>query len=390
MVTVAGIKIKIKSAKPRGGAFADEQYTGSEPVWDTERALKMTDDQFDHHLRKSFYYYNYYYNQKDCKPYVSQWMLQSERYTKEQIRAFDCASDKSIPMTVCSLIMAHRAEMPLLSRHLEFINQCIMHAITAGGNIPLEIISAEIEESVKPTIQDRLNEKTAETIGELEGHFDEFIVNSKYQFNVYDFLIKNNVPQSQLGKYTEKYQQKIDEFKSAYEKVDEQLIEGYKHFKAADFKRILGFLTKLMDDIEQYRGVKRATKKVRAPRASSKEKIVSKLKYSKEFGTLKLVSVNPVDVIGATVLWIYNTKTRKIGQYIADSQTGPLGIKGTSITGYDEVKSVCKTLRKPEEKLKEFAKSSKVELRKFLTGINATETRLNGRINEDIILLKVQ
>jgi pyruvate formate-lyase activating enzyme-like uncharacterized protein len=31
-----------------------------------------------------------------------------------------------------------------------------------------------------------------------------------------------------------------------------------------------------------------------------------------------------------------------------------LSIKGTSITGFDPVKSVQKTLRKPEEQLKEF------------------------------------
>ena len=117
---------------------------------------------------------------------------------------------------------------------------------------------------------------------------------------------------------------------------------------------------------------------------------MSKLKYAKEDKGLKIISVNPVDILGAKELWIYNTKTRKLGQYVADSLQGPLNIKGTTITGYDTAKSVTKTLRKPEEKLKEFAKSSKIELRKFMAGIKATETLLNGRINADIVLLKVQ
>jgi hypothetical protein len=69
--------------------------------------------------------------------------------------------------------------------------------------------------------------------------------------------------------------------------------------------------------------------------------------------------------------------------------TGPLGIKGTTIIGYDEHKSVQKTIRKPEDKLKEFKSAGKIALRKFLEDINATDTKLNGRINEDIILLKV-
>ena len=74
MATVAGIKIKSKAPKTQRVRFADEKYTGSEPVWDTERALGFSDADFDHHLRRSFYYYNYHYSQKDCKKYVVEWM----------------------------------------------------------------------------------------------------------------------------------------------------------------------------------------------------------------------------------------------------------------------------------------------------------------------------
>jgi hypothetical protein len=39
-------------------------------------------------------------------------------------------------------------------------------------------------------------------------------------------------------------------------------------------------------------------------------------------------------------------------------------------------------------KLKEFAKAGKIQLRKFLDDIKATETKLNGRISTDIVLLR--
>ena len=42
--------------KTRDPLFTDEKYTGGEPVWDTERALKMSQEEFDHFLRKSFFY----------------------------------------------------------------------------------------------------------------------------------------------------------------------------------------------------------------------------------------------------------------------------------------------------------------------------------------------
>ena len=68
---------------------------------------------------------------------------------------------------------------------------------------------------------------------------------------------------------------------------------------------------------------------------------------------------------------------------------GALGIKGTTIIGYNENKSVTKTLRKPDIQLKDFMSVTKVELRKFLENIKTTEVKLNGRINSDTLLLKV-
>jgi hypothetical protein len=67
-----------------------------------------------------------------------------------------------------------------------------------------------------------------------------------------------------------------------------------------------------------------------------------------------------------------------------------LAVKGTTIIGFDTIKSVQKTLRKPEEQLKEFKAAGKVQLRKFLDDIKAVDIKLNGRINEDTVLLKVQ
>ena len=66
MAVVAGIKIKNKETKVRNPLFADEKYTGGEPQW-PEESVDWSDDQFDSLLRRSFYYYNYYYNQTDCK-----------------------------------------------------------------------------------------------------------------------------------------------------------------------------------------------------------------------------------------------------------------------------------------------------------------------------------
>ena len=387
MATVAGIKIKIKAPKIRNAAFADEKYTGGEPEWPAE-AVDWEDSDFDNLLRRSFYYYNYYYNQKDCKKYVVEWLkTMPDEFTKDEVKAYDRAADRAIPMTACSLIMARRQGMVFRTRHTDFVKQVVRAAIAEAE--PEAIETSTSVKAYMPTIQDRLNEKTSEIIGELEGMYDDVSLNIKTAFKPYDFLTGNNVVQSQLGKYETLFNARRAELESAQGKEDAQLTEGYKHYKAADFKRIISWIDALLAAIEQYRGVKKATKKARVKKAPSKEKVIAKLKYCKTDPVLKLVSMNPADIIGATELWVYNIKTRKLGKYIADSIQGPLGVKGTSLTGFDEAKSVCKTLRKPAETLKEFAKSGKIQLRKFLDEIKATETKMNGRISADIVLLKV-
>lgn len=387
MATVAGIKIKIKAPKIRNAAFADEKYTGGEPEWPAE-AVEWEDSDFDNLLRRSFYYYNYYYNQKDCKKYVVEWLkTMPDEFTKDEVKAYDRAADRAIPMTACSLIMARRQGMVFRTRHTDFVKQVVRAAIAEAE--PEAIETSTSVKAYMPTIQDRLNEKTSEIIGELEGMYDDVSLNIKTAFKPYDFLTGNNVVQSQLGKYETLFNARRAELESAQGKEDAQLTEGYKHYKAADFKRIISWIDALLAAIEQYRGVKKATKKARVKKAPSKEKVIAKLKYCKTDPVLKLVSMNPADIIGATELWVYNIKTRKLGKYIADSIQGPLGVKGTSLTGFDEAKSVCKTLRKPAETLKEFAKSGKIQLRKFLDEIKATETKMNGRISADIVLLKV-
>ena len=390
MAVVAGIKIKTKQTKVRNPALHDEKYTGGEPDW-SEEDLNLSNADFDHKLRRSFYYYNYYYNQKDARKNIVEYLKRNEKkYTKEQAKAFERSSDKAMPMTACCIIMAHiRANMPLKTRHIEFLDQCILDAITKAEPEAVEVVADTKVVGKVPTIQDRLQEKTSEIIGELEGHYDDVVLSTKTTFKPYDYLVSNNVVQSQLGKYESVYASRKAELEEAMAKKDEQLREGYSHYKAADFKRVIAWIDNLMSAIEQYRCVKKSLKKAKVRKAPSKEKVIAKLKYAKTDPVLKIVSINPADIVGASALWVYNIKSRKLGKFVAAAyQT--LNVKGTSITNFDTDKSISKTLRKPDEKLKEFAKAGKIALRKFIEDIKATETKMNGRISTDVVLLKVE
>jgi hypothetical protein len=363
----------------------DSKYLGSEPVWDTAKSAEMSDFDFDHLLRQSFNYYNYYYTPKDCKKHVVAWMRTVSSYDAAQVRAFERSSERGFPMTACSLVMCARRGMPMKPNHTQYVISAINRVLADAQ--PEVVVKTPKAVAYQPTIQDRLNEKTLLTIGELEGHYDA-VLRGNPAVKVYDFLTEQAVPQSQLSKFENIYAERRAELESAQSGTDEQLTEAYGHYKAVDYRRMFAFIDAILADIAQYRGVKQATKKLKVKRAPNKEKLVAKLKYAKNHAELKLISINPADIIGTQSLWVYNTKTRKLGTYYATDESG-LSIRGTSIVGFSETLSVSKTLRKPAEQIAEFQKSSKPQLRKFLSNIRATETVLNGRINDDIVLLKV-
>ena len=391
-IKVDGMKKKVKTAA-RDPIFIDEKAVGSEPVWDPVRALEFTEEEFDHHMRISLRYYNYFYTTKELKKYLVEWARNydsaAHKFDKATLDKFAKASDSLLPLTPCALAKAHKQGMPLHERHVTYLVSSIRKVVDNLVD-EAEVIDPTAPVVVRVTIQDRLNDILKTHILHFEELEDQLIEGKTVDPKAYEYLTGKNVPQGMLSRIAAVFEKHQDEMNEARAGKDEQLNEGYAHYKAADYKRFDAFYTKLIADLTSYGQVKKATKKVTVRKPPAKEKLVAKLKYLKEEKTLRLVSVNPVDIVGCAELWVYNVKTRKLGKYVAESMGGALTVKGTAIVGFDVTTSVQKTLRKPELQLKEFLAAGKIQLRKFIEDIKATEIKLTGRIGLDTILLKVQ
>ena len=225
MALAQSIKAPRKApAKTRDPAFTDEKYTGREPVWDTERAAAMTQDEFDHFLRKSFFYYNYYYTQKDCKKHVVKWM-QENNYSKADVSRFIRSPDRAIPMTACGLVMAARQGMPMREKELAYLRDRLHEAVNSDDLEP-EAVAADkpVVQAVRaPTIQDRLNEKTAEHLAHFEGLYDEVLAGEIVKPDAFNYLTANTVPQSQINKFEHLFTVRKGELLVAQERRDEQV-----------------------------------------------------------------------------------------------------------------------------------------------------------------------
>jgi hypothetical protein len=170
--------------------------------------------------------------------------------------------------------------------------------------------------------------------------------------------------------------------------MEQQLIEGYSRLGKRQIKSTIDMWKSIVDIAASYGTVKKAERAPRKRKPVPPEKQVKKVKFLKKDPALGIESIDPTKLVGATEVWIYNTKTRKIGIYVADTYSKVLTVKGAGLLGFSEKESRQKTLRKPEVQLKQFLGLGKPAARKWLDNIKSTDIKLNGRTNENTILLR--
>jgi hypothetical protein len=134
--------------------------------------------------------------------------------------------------------------------------------------------------------------------------------------------------------------------------------------------------------------LKKVERKPRAKKAVSPEKLCRKFKFLKEFEELSLKSELVTRLVGASEAWLYDTAKRKLIHVMSDSHIGTFTVKGSAIAGFDTLTTVQKTLRKPAEQIKAVMSGGKPAMRKEFAAIKATETKFNGRGNENLVILK--
>jgi hypothetical protein len=242
------------------------------------------------------------------------------------------------------------------------------------------------------TVQDRMRMQAEEVCQEFDTWLDDLM------FGKVKTIPKHMDPASKMKAAGFKagqarwvkafYEPELELVKEVMAGKDKDLKEGYSNIKKSSLLRTEKLLDKIITAANVIETVAKANRKTRVKKAPSVQKQIAKLKYCDHHDEYGVASVNPVGIVGAKEVWVFNTKYRKIGKYVAQDESG-LTVKGTSIKDFSEAQSVQKTLRKPKEQLKDFMKAGKVRLRKFLDEIKAVDTKLNGRINNNIVILKI-
>lgn len=241
------------------------------------------------------------------------------------------------------------------------------------------------------SIQDRMREQIQPLCAQWNDTVDAIMLGQAKvsDFDPYrDIQIADFVKPAHAKLMRSAFEHTFAEAQQVAEWQDEDLREAYSYMKPKQRKDFLQAVEKIITACDTVINSGRAQRKTRARKAPDKAKLVSKVKFLESFPELGLASINPLSILDSKTLWVYNTKNRKLGMYVADEYSGVLGVKGTTITGFDPAQSVQKTVRKPQE-LKGSSKLSRTKFDKLFKSLTTTETALNGRLNEHTLLIRV-
>ncbi len=373
------------------------------PKW--EGADEWTGDKFTAHFRSAMEWYRLESSVKELKPKLVEWM-HGAGFAREDINAIRKTKDKYFSGTMVGVAACLVKGMPEIhegfnsGRDTSTWLRAEIAKVLAAGADDLEEDSedaSKVKEEkpavVQPTIQDRLRDAASMMSEELDAAVDCWIMDPEgfdpKAFKVVS-LLRGKGAKAAHARFIKGFFKRSHEelLELASGNADEQLREAYRHNSRKNVKKLIEFYDSIMAACDQIAAEQKVLKKPRAKKVKPAEELVKKLKFKLSDDKLGIASVPTAGIVGAQGIVVYNTKTRKIGLYIAKSSEG-LNVKGASIVNFTD-KSVQKTLRKPDTQLKEFKEqNTQKRVETWFGKIKATETALNGRVNAELILLKV-
>ena len=238
----------------------------------------------------------------------------------------------------------------------------------------------------RKTIQEHINSKVQLLLAEVDYAIDVWDVEP---FDMYKFLSENKTSAIIAKKIPEEYQYLIDEIIEARNGKSKQLKEAYNHMTKTEKGQFINFLKKIQTDSERFAENHKPVRKPRKAKQFSAKEKVSKLSFLDEDMDNKITSIDPSKIIGAEMLFLFNSKTNQMAYYHA-SDRGGLDVKGTSIKNFDTDKSEVKKLgARTTHFLDRVLGGGKIVLNKTMNEVNSKASTATGRVNNNMIILKV-
>jgi len=372
--------------KPRKASKTlTQSFYGDEPTWEDQHEL--SEDELKSKMLRAYNWYNYMLDRKKYKGIVVRY-LQSIKMNKKTISAIKSLEDYrfSTVADLCSM-MEQGLDLPDDSRI--WLDEQISSFKSLADQKKAEKVIEAAPKAKVISIQERVQNAANERIAELEQEIDDFVnAKCKSEFSMYDWLQSSDIKPMIASKIGEYYVPVMEEAELAVSGEDEQVNEAYKFITKKQRVQLFEFLSMIVDDARKFGSNKRKVRQPRKKKSMSVQQIVKNVQYMEEDPSLKIASIDPSKVIGASELWVYWTKYKALFHYVAIDRGG-LTFKGTSIKNYDEKLSKYKVLRKPEETIEKILNGGPKAIIKRFDELTTKAKDCNGRLNKMTVLLRV-
>jgi len=368
----------------RKGNEYETTVFGKEPLWTDCAALDEM--QMSCRVGRAVNWYNYFCSEEDYKDFVIDYCKNDERISKELLTKIR-GMDKYNPLFRClgSICRIKTLGGRVGTKDERYFIEHYRHLLSLAEK---EVVKEATPVIVRPSVQEHIQNKICDTIGELESKIDEFITTSDYKqfmksFNVEAWINNNKLKSYECQAIHDHYSYVIKEKQEALEGKDPQLAEAYEYLGKVKLRKFVELLSTIVDITGQY-ALQKRQRKPRKKKKKSAEKLVKSLKYQREDKDLGLTSIDPRDIIGATKLVVYNTKYSKVCIFESESLDG-FSVKGTTVQNVS--KGVCKIVRKPKDFFKSITGGIR-SINNHYEGLKTKETEATPRINENTIIVK--
>lgn len=340
---------------------SDQQAMGVEPTFNGPI------DRYD--LMRALNWYNYYFSIKDSKKWVLEYMKQ-QKYPAYQIKAYGQSSSAKITQTWASIAR-------MLTRGAVFENNLTKHID--------EVVSSYVDDTA--SVQTVSKRPENGLIADLDDLLDVFY-RGGYKAS------KTDLTSIRVGAYgPAAVKAAMAYYRALYDELqliatDKVVAEGYQHLTTRQVGAYIKFVESIVNMLQGTVTVKtRTPRKPRRKKVKTVDQQLKAFKYAASSAEVDAVSVDPEKVIGASVLWTYNTKYRMLTMFVA--KDGGFSVKGTTLQNVDADKCFAKKLRKPKDIIQKVMSDGKAKIAKEVKALSTKESTPNHRINENTLLLRV-
>jgi len=363
------------------------QYLLAEPNWATLSLIEDEEERAEA-FKKTQYWIHQEIAHKETYKAFREWIKKHSGWDKKtQTSVLGCPDWRYMTIGQYAFFMNKTGWMPEQTRG--WIETKLEQLVEKGNEAIAEKKAAKKVVVLKPKV---IRQELPMFLDAVELSIQN-MADGKKGSSVEGLLKSIKINKNEASEAYEELNKILDEFKEVQRvrKIrgrsdwDEQLVEGYSHISRPDTKKLVDYL----EDANMQLISMKETKVVRRRKPQDPRKIVARLRHLQADKDLNIASINPVDILGSSEVWVYDVKRKRLGLY-KSKHDGGLGVHGTSITGYDDKLSYEKTLRKPGEQLPNIVKKSKNALHEAVGKIRGKQMKVKTRINPNMILLKVQ